>query len=78
MPKAETEGGSRDSNKAAADALAEEIATKAEPELARALSGGKTQVTSETAHRMAAAIARDSDRGIRRPMAEYIREANRR
>lgn len=43
--------------------LSEEIATRAEPEVARALTRGRsTQVTSEEAHRIAAETARLQDR----------------
>lgn len=63
----------------AAQELAAEIATRAEPAVAAALTGGRgTQVDSETAHRIAAAVARDRDRGHVRSTAEYVREAQRR
>lgn len=63
----------------AAQELASEIATRAEPALAAALTGGRsTQVDSETAHRMSAAIARDRDRGITRATSHYVNEARRR
>jgi hypothetical protein len=78
MSKAKTESGARENRKAAQEALAADIAKSAEPGLARAISGGDTQVSSETAHRISAAMARDSDRGHTRTMSEYINEARRR
>lgn len=66
--------------KEAVEGIAEDIAKKAEPALAGVLSGGKRYVDSETAHRIAAAIARDSDKGAGalRDIAEYAKEARRR
>lgn len=78
MSERETDAGQKQANQDAKEALAADIATKAEPDLARAISGGDVRVTSETAHRMAAVIARDADKGISRHISEIIKEATRR
>jgi len=79
MSKRKSENGEKQIRKDAADALAADIAQKAEPALARMLTNGtSTVVNSETAHRIASAMARDADKGHTRPMHEYINEARRR
>lgn len=69
-----------DRAKEAADAVAADIATRAEPGIARAMTGGKSdRVDSETSHRIAAAFARDMEKGpgAIRKMSEYAKEARR-
>ncbi len=71
---------SRERNKDAVDGVASDIAKNIEPALAAAINGGKRHVDSETAHRVAAAIARDSDKGpgALRDISDYMREARKR
>jgi hypothetical protein len=51
-----------DRARAATEALAERIARHAEREVAERLSGGKASVDSETAHKIAADVARRRER----------------
>lgn len=53
----------RDANQEAVEGLASDIATRAEPNVALRLTGGRSvRVDSETAHRIAAETARAADR----------------
>ncbi len=78
-PKTRASNTARDDHKAAVDAEAADYA-KATPAMNACLTGGKSAapIDSETAHRVAASIARDTDRGHSRPLAEHVREARRR
>lgn len=77
--KAATHGGQRQSHQEAVEGLAADIAQKAEPAIALALTGGRsTTVSSEQSAYIAAAIARDQDKGGTRPLSEYVNEARRR
>lgn len=64
----------------AVEETAADLAKHGTPAINAALSGGKStaQLSSEDAHRVAAAIARDQEKGHVRPTAEYIRETKRR
>jgi hypothetical protein len=78
MSKRETDAGQKQANKDAVDAVAADIAQKAEPELARYLSGGGSRPTSEQSAYIAAETARCHERGEKKPMAQIIEEARRR
>lgn len=57
------ENGRRDDHQQAVEGLASDIAERAEPHIAQHLTkSSSTRVDSETAHRIAAEIARNADR----------------